>query len=120
LVKRRARHVVEENERVFRAIEALKCGEAARLGALMTASHRSSMENFENSTPELDLLVDLAIQQKGCLGARLTGGGFGGAIVALVEMQHADRIASEVQSTYKSRTPHQAEGYLCQAGNGAI
>jgi galactokinase len=120
LVKRRALHVVGENERVFQAIEALKSGDAARLGALMTASHRSSMENFENSTPELDLLVDLANKQKGCLGARLSGGGFGGAIVALVEMQDADRVLFEVKSAYESRTTHHAAGYLCQAGDGAL
>jgi galactokinase len=120
LVKRRARHVVGENDRVFQAIEALKCGDADRLGALMTASHRSSMENFENSTPELDLLVNLAIQKTGCLGARLTGGGFGGAIVALVEMQDADRVLFEVKSDYESLTPHRAEGFLCQAGDGAL
>jgi galactokinase len=120
LVKRRARHVVGENERVFEAIEALKRGDAARLGALMTASHRSSTENFENSTPELDLLVNLAIQQIGCLGARLTGGGFGGAIVALVDMENAERVLFEVKSVYETQTSHHAEGYLCRAGDGAL
>ena len=112
--------MVGENERVFQAIAALKTGDASRFGALMTASHRSSMENFENSTPELDLLVNLAIQQKGCLGARLTGGGFGGAIVALVEMQHSDSVLFEVKTAYETQTPHRAEGYLCQAGDGAL
>lgn len=120
LVKRRARHVVGENERVFQAIEALTSGDGERLGALMTASHRSSMENFQNSTQELDLLVDLAIQQKGCHGARLTGGGFGGAIVALVEMQDADHVLFEVKKSYESQTRHQAVGYLCRAGDGAL
>lgn len=120
IVKRRARHVVGENERVFQAIDALKCGDAARLGNLMTASHRSSMENFENSTPELDLLVNLAIRQKGCLGARLTGGGFGGAIVALVELEDAERVLFEVKSAYGARAPNQAQGYLCRAGDGAF
>lgn len=120
LVKRHARHVVGENERVFQAIDALKRGDAARLGNLMTASHCSSMENFENSTPELYLLVDIAIRQKGCLGARLTGGGFGGAIVALVELENAESILFEVKSAYETRTPHDEEGYLCRAGDGAF
>lgn len=120
LVKRRARHVVGENNRVFQAVEALESGDAERLGALMTASHRSSIVNFENSTLELDLLVDLAIQQKGCLGARLTGGGFGGAIVALVDLQSADRVLHEVKSAYETRSSHRAEGRLCRAGDGAL
>jgi len=105
---------------VFQAIEALNSGKGERLGPLMTASHRSSMDNFENSTAELDLLVDLAIKQKGCLGARLSGGGFGGAIVALVEMQDADRVLFEVKKTYESQTHHEASGYLCRAGDGAL
>ena len=120
LAKRRARHVVGENERVFQAIEALNSGDGALLGTLMTASHRSSMDNFQNSTPELDLLVDLAIKQKGCLGARLSGGGFGGAIVALVEMQDADRVLFEVKKSYEAQTHHEATGYLCRAGDGAL
>lgn len=120
LAKNRARHIVGENERVFQAIEALESGDGERLGNLMTSSHRSSMNHFQNSTPELDLLVDLAIKQKGCHGARLTGGGFGGAIVALVEMQDADRILFEVKNSYQSRTRHQAVGYLCRAGDGAL
>ncbi len=120
LAKRRARHVVGENERVFQAIDALNSGDGDRLGALMTASHRSSMDNFQNSTAELDLLVDLTTKQKGCLGARLTGGGFGGAIVALVEMQAADHVLFEVKKAYQSQTRHEATGYLCRAGDGAL
>jgi galactokinase len=120
LVKRRARHVVGENDRVFQALEALRSGDAARLGALMTASHRSSMENFENSTSELDVLVDLAIRQKGCHGARLTGGGFGGAVVALVEADEAERISSDVRRLYESRTGFEATGLVCLASDGAF
>jgi galactokinase len=78
------------------------------------------MENFENSTPELDLLVELAIQQKGCLGARLTGGGFGGAIVALVEQDAAENVLKNVKAAYDSQTGYSATGYLCRAGAGAL
>lgn len=120
LVKRRARHVVGENDRVFQAVEALKTGDADRLGRLMTASHRSSMENFENSARELDLLVDLAIRQTGCHGARLTGGGFGGSVVALVELGDADRIARDVRQLYKSHTGCEATALVCQASEGAF
>jgi galactokinase len=120
LAKRRARHIVGENERVFQAVEALRAGRAEALGALMTASHRSSMENFENSTPELDLLVELATAQPGCLGARLSGGGFGGAIVALVEQDVAESVRVVVEEAYASRTSHKATGILCSAGDGAL
>lgn len=120
LAKRRARHVVGENERVFQAIEAMRSGHAEALGPLMSASHRSSIENFENSTPELDLLVSLATTQPGCLGARLTGGGFGGAIVALVEIDAAESIRLSVEQDYASQTKHRATGVLCRAGDGAL
>ena len=120
LTKRRARHVVGENERVFAAIDALQNGRAEELGSLMTASHRSSMHNFENSTPELDLLVDLAIAQKGCLGARLSGGGFGGAIVALVEQDAGESVLQAVKSRYDEQTGYRSAGYLCRAGDGAL
>ncbi len=120
LPKRRARHVVGENERVLQAIDALNAGDGESLGLLMTASHQSSIDNFENSTVELDLLVNLATKQKGCFGARLSGGGFGGAIVALVEMQKSERILFEVKKAYESQTHHRATGYLCRAGDGAM
>ena len=120
LAKRRARHVVGENERVLLAIDALRSGHAEALGPLMSASHRSSMENFENSTAELDLLVRLATTQPGCLGARLTGGGFGGAIVALVEIDAAESVRVAVEAAYASQTSHQATGILCRAGDGAL
>jgi galactokinase len=78
------------------------------------------MENFENSTPELDLLVSLATAQSGCLGARLTGGGFGGAIVALVEIEAAEAVRVAVETAYAAQTRHKATGILCRAGDGAL
>ena len=120
LVKRRARHIVGENERVLEAVEALRTGRCERLGALMTASHRSSMTNFENSTPELDLLVEIATAQPGCLGARLTGGGFGGAIVALVESDSATSVLDQTVALYRERTGHSPEGFIGKASDGAL
>ncbi len=120
LVKRRARHITGENERVFEAIEALRQGTPEALGALMTASHRSSIENFENSTPELDLLVSLATSQPGCLGARLSGGGFGGSIVALVEKEKSQQIQQNVVEEYNARAEATATALLCEAADGAI
>lgn len=120
LVKRRARHVVGENERVFTAIDALRKGTPETLGSLMTASHRSSIENFENSTKELDLLVSLATKEPGCHGARLSGGGFGGAIVALVDRSNAESIRENVVKEYNARSGATATALLCEASDGAI
>ena len=120
LVERRAAHITGENERVFAALAALRAGDGDIFGRLMTASHRSSMANFENSTPELDALVDLAIRQPGCHGARLTGGGFGGAIVALVDGEKSAAIAQAVTSEYLAATGNTAKAYPCHASDGAL
>jgi len=98
LLRRRAAHVIGENQRVWRAVELLQCGDGAGLGELMNESHESSRRNFENSAPELDHLVDLARKQRGVLGARLTGGGFGGAIVALCRKASAYQTARDLAS----------------------
>ncbi|MEI6033565.1 MAG: galactokinase [Verrucomicrobiae bacterium] len=120
LVGRRAAHITGENERVFAALTALRNGDGDTFGRLMTASHRSSMENFENSTPELDSLVEIAIRQDGCHGARLTGGGFGGAIVALVDLEAEGRISGAITSEYLEKTGNLAKVYPCRASDGAL
>jgi len=120
LVRRRALHITGENERVMTAVEHLRDGHAEMFGALMSASHRSSRTNFENSTPELDALVEIACEQKGVHGARLTGGGFGGAIVALVDLSVIHSVATEVETAYVKRTGHQGTAYICTPGDGAI
>jgi galactokinase len=81
---KRARHIVSENLRVLRGVEALRRGDGRAFGQLMTQSHRSLSQDYEVSLPELDELVDEALKA-GALGAKLTGAGFGGAVVALVE-----------------------------------
>lgn len=120
LVHRRAAHVVGESERVFEALEGLRRGDAPAFGRLMSASHRSSRENFENSTEELDILVELANAQPGVHGARLTGGGFGGAIVVLAGADAMEKIAQAVLSAYEKRTGHRGAAYPCRIGNGAL
>ena len=82
-IARRAKHIVEEHARVHDTVEALRRGDLATVGRLLTASHRSSQHLFENSTPALDRLVDLLEKHPAVYGARLTGGGFGGAVMAL-------------------------------------
>jgi galactokinase len=109
---RRASHIVGENERVAQAAAALRLDDAVLLGELMNASHESSRTNFENSTPELDRLVACARGLPGVLGARLTGGGFGGSIVALVRATSASEIARELAR-------HSPLAFICQTADGA-
>jgi len=119
LLRRRARHVVGENERVLEGINFLRAGNGSAFGRLMTASHESSIVNFENSTAELDELVRLAIAQPGCHGARLTGGGFGGAIVALVDKEAISSVQEIILENYAKATGHHAQAYPCIVSNGA-
>ena len=101
---RRARHVITENARVLMAVEALRFADCECLGRLFDASHRSMRDDYEVSVPEVDLLVDLAQGEPRVHGARLTGGGFGGAIVMLVETGHAAGAAGRVAEAYARRS----------------
>jgi len=101
---RRARHVITENARVLATVRAFREGDAARAGHLVSLSHASLRDDFEVSTREVDLLVELANAEPDVLGARITGGGFGGAIVALCRRPHAAAIASKVAERYRALT----------------
>jgi len=116
---KRAAHVVGENERVLSGIEHLRQGDVRGFGSLMSESHKSSRLNFENSTPELDLLVEIALAEPGVLGARLTGGGFGGATVTLLERDKAPAIAAAIEARYHKQTGFNAQTYLCEIADGA-
>ncbi|HJT81926.1 MAG TPA: galactokinase [Chthoniobacterales bacterium] len=118
-LQKRARHVVGENERVSRAAELLAAGREQELGELMNASHESSRVNFENSTPELDLLVELARGLTGVLGARLTGGGFGGATITLCRREHAPAVATALTKAYQDRTKIRTRPFVTGAAAGA-
>ena len=117
---RRARHIVSDNERVKLGSAALTRGDAATMGRLMNESHASSRHDFGNSSPELDVMVDLAQGLDGCYGARLSGGGFGGATVNLVEAEKADAFAAELARRYHNKTGIQPEMHLFHAGQGAM
>jgi galactokinase len=97
---RRARHVVTENQRVLDAVAAAERGDSPALGALFTASHLSQRDDYQCSAPEVDLLVDLALDEPPALGARLTGGGFGGSIVALVQKGTASETAARIADRF--------------------
>jgi galactokinase len=100
---RRARHVVTENARVLQARDALTAGDPRTLGTLMSASHESMRDDFEISTPEIDTLVTIAQGESGVFGARLTGGGFGGSIVALARADGIADAAARIAAEYERR-----------------
>ena len=119
VIYRRAAHIVGENERVFDGIEILRRGDGPAFGQLMFASHESSRVNFENSTPELDALVDIARGEPGVYGSRLSGGGFGGATISLVQRTRAGVIAAAMEEKYTARTGNRGKAYLCESADGA-
>lgn len=100
---KRARHVIDEIARVGKAAEALRAGDLPAVGGLLFASHRSSRTWFENSNAELDFLVDSLGTEKGVYGARLTGGGFGGAVMALTSDEFGEKSASRIRDAYLAR-----------------
>jgi len=120
LLLRRARHVVRENQRVLEAVKVLEEGDLERFGELMNASHESLRDDYEVSSRELDVLVELAWKQPGVLGARMTGAGFGGCTVNLVRAGAAEAFAEAVRSGYERALGLRAEVYVCRASDGAL
>ena len=119
LARRRARHVISENERTLAAAEAMRRGDAGAMGQLMNASHVSMRDDFEISRAEMDVMVELAQAQPSCFGARMTGGGFGGAAVALVRAAEAEAFADAVSAGYRVATGLEPQVYICTATDGA-
>ncbi len=119
VTRRRARHVITENARTLQACEAMQRGDAAQLGALMQASHASLRDDFEVSSRELDVMVECALEQPTCYGARMTGAGFGGCAVALVQAEGAQEFAAQVAAAYRARTQRAPAVYISQAADGA-
>jgi galactokinase len=118
LVSRRAEHVVKEIARVKSAYNALLRNDPAIFGALMYAGHASLRDLYEVSTPELDTLVELTRHIPGCYGARLTGAGFGGCTVNLVEQKQAEVFIQSLQAGYLQKTGLQCQVYICHASQG--
>jgi galactokinase len=117
---RRALHVVEENRRTLEMASALKRGDQDRIGALMRESHESLRDLFEVSSPALDSMVEVASRHPAAVGARMTGGGFGGSAVAFVRASAAKDFVREVESSYRSVTGNPGALYRCRAVSGAI
>ncbi len=115
---RRARHVISENGRVLQAAQSMSLGDAQMMGALMDASHASMRDDFEITNAELNIMVDLARSQPGCYGARMTGGGFGGCAIALVQDDAVETFVKQIHLGYQEHTKLKPEIYLCKASSG--
>ena len=115
----RARHVLTENDRVARGAEALRAGDIAGFGALMSASHASSRDDFQNSSPALDALIEAAEESPGFLGGKLSGAGWAGCTVNLVRPEDADAFAESLREGYDRRTGLIPDVHICHAADGA-
>jgi len=118
-VYKRALHVVTENARVLDAADALRTGNLERFGKGMVESHSSLRELYEVSCKELDLMVDLANEQEGLIGARMSGGGFGGSTINLVHATSAAQFAARMEELYRKKTGITPHIYTCTAVDGA-
>jgi galactokinase len=118
-VWRRARHIITENQRVLDAIKAMQAGDIKTVGKLFNESHMSLRDDFEVTNEALNQIVESALEQEGCYGARMTGAGFGGCAVALVKKEKAQSFAEAVSTAYRQRSGLEASVYVCQASEGA-
>ena len=119
VIYRRCRHVITENARVLAAAEALEHHDLLRFGELMAESHRSLRDDYEVSSRELDLMVELARGVEGVYGARMTGGGFGGSTVNLVDTRQVEAFKQSVSKAYRRITNLKPEIYVSEPANGA-
>ena len=117
---RRARHAVSENQRTIQAVEALKRDDVTLFGKLMNASHVSLSKDYEVTGIELDTMVEAAWRQEGVIGARMTGAGFGGCTVSIVEEDKVDRFIEEVGREYEEKIGYAASFYVVEIGDGPV
>lgn len=118
VIRKRVRHVVTENQRVLDTVTALECADLKTVGALMAASHASLRDDYEVSVRELDVMVELAQAQTGCFGARMTGAGFGGAALALVEQNAVADFVKNVSAGYKKQMAREPALLVTRAEDG--
>jgi galactokinase len=115
---KRAKHAVYENQRTIKAVKALKADDIAEFGQLMNASHISLRDDYEVTGIELDTLVETSWKQKGVIGSRMTGAGFGGCTVSIVEEAYVQEFIENVGKTYESKIGYKADFYVVDIGNG--
>lgn len=118
VIFRRVRHCVTENARVLSAVAALRANNLKELGQLLYASHNSLRDDYEVTGLELDTLVDVASKQPGCIGARMTGAGFGGCAIALVHKDSTEEFIKDVQSEYTKVVGYEGGFFACSSGDG--
>lgn len=118
ILRKRAKHVVSEQLRVIETASALSSGDLIRFGKLLSASHASLRDDYQVSSPQLDHIVDLAQQQNRCLGARLTGAGFGGCCIALVETSAIAQLTKHLKSSYKDHFQLSIDFHPCTISDG--
>lgn len=118
IIYRRVRHCVTEMDRVLRSVEALKNNDLQELGQLLYQSHESLKNDYEVTGIELDTLVDSARKQPGCIGARMTGAGFGGCAIALVHKDNVDNFIENVQKEYTKVVGYEGAFFGCSSGDG--
>lgn len=118
VLQKRANHCVYENQRVLDAVAALKAGDLIRLGRLLDESHASLKSDYEVTGIELDTLAETAQKQEGCLGARMTGAGFGGCAIALVHKDKVEAFTEAVQKAYTAAIGYEAGFFSCSSGDG--
>ena len=119
IIWRRANHVISENVRVLRAVAALRTKNLEEFGNAMAESHQSLRDFYEVSCPELDAMVEFATAQTGTYGARMTGAGFGGCTINLVDIRHTEEFRRQVTQSYQRATGLEPEIYICSAAEGA-
>jgi len=120
VVRKRVRHCVTENERVCKAVDALEAGDLALLGRLLGESHVSLRDDYAVTGAELDALYEEAIVAPGCLGARMTGAGFGGCAIAIVHRDSVKAFIERVGARYAARTGLEAGFFACESGDGVF
>lgn len=116
----RCRHIITENARVLQARDALLAGDMLHFGALMVKAHASMRDDFAASCKEVDALVEIALRQSGCIGARITGGGFGGCTVNVVKASDAEAFVAAVRREYAQATEIEADCFICEPADGAL
>ncbi|MBR3603611.1 MAG: galactokinase [Elusimicrobiaceae bacterium] len=117
--RKRAKHAVYENQRALTAVQKLQEGNLQEFGKLMNASHVSLRDDYEVTGVELDTMASAAWEQEGVLGARMTGGGFGGCVVALVKNENVENFKANVARIYQAKTGYKPDFYVASAGAGA-
>ncbi len=116
---KRCRHVITDSQRVLDGMELLKAGDIVAFGQMLNKAHRSYRDDFEASCAECDILAEIGQAQPGCYGSRLTGGGFGGCVVSVVEADAIDGFVTAIKANYLAQTGITAEVYVCSTADGA-